>query len=97
MTSDELFADWEARTLAAGFTMADLRRQANVHAANFSNWRNGKGGMTLASIQKIEAALTDLEIRGGVAACGTCDLRAEDPACASCTRSDCGLRQREAA
>lgn len=32
-----------------------------------------------------------------VASCGVCDRRAEDPACDGCTRSDCGLRQREAA
>lgn len=95
MTSDELFADWEARTLAAGFTMADLRKQANVHAANFSNWRNGKGGMTLASIQKIEAALASLEAH--VATCGTCERRADDPEASTCIRSDCGLRPREAA
>lgn len=97
MTSEELFADWEARALAAGYSLADLRKRANVHAPNFSNWRNGKGGMTLASIQKIEAALAELESAAGVATCGACDRRADDPACASCIRSDCGLRQREAA
>lgn len=32
-----------------------------------------------------------------VATCPSCDRRAEDPACATCIRSDCGLRAREAA
>jgi 2,4-dienoyl-CoA reductase-like NADH-dependent reductase (Old Yellow Enzyme family) len=32
-----------------------------------------------------------------VASCGVCERRAEDPACEACVRSDCGLRQREAA
>lgn len=32
-----------------------------------------------------------------VLTCGACDRRSDDPACASCIRSDCGLRQREAA
>lgn len=32
-----------------------------------------------------------------VATCGVCDRRADRPECEACTRSDCGLRQKEAA
>lgn len=32
-----------------------------------------------------------------VATCGACDRRSDDPACSACIRSDCGLRQKEAA
>ncbi|WOF43797.1 hypothetical protein KNJ79_02195 [Sphingopyxis indica] len=94
MTHDEIFAEWEKRAIAGGFALSDVRKQAGVHAANFSNWRTGKGGMTLASIQKIEAAFSVLE---AVATCGVCDRRADRPECEACTRSDCGLRQKEAA
>jgi hypothetical protein len=61
MTHEELFAEWEARAKAAGRDLSDVRKKAGVHPANFSNWRNGKGGMTLASIQKVEAAVSELE------------------------------------
>lgn len=60
MTHEELFADWEARAKAKGFELSDVRKAAGIHPANFSNWRNGKGGMTLASIQKVEAAIASL-------------------------------------
>jgi len=61
MTQDDLFKDWERRAKAVGRSLSDVRELAGVHAPNFSNWRNGKGGMTLASIQKIEAAVSRLE------------------------------------
>ena len=32
-----------------------------------------------------------------VATCGACERSASDPACSSCIRTDCGLRQKEAA
>lgn len=32
-----------------------------------------------------------------IATCGTCELRADDPQCRTCIRSDCGLRHQEAA
>lgn len=32
-----------------------------------------------------------------VATCGTCERRADDPECANCLRTDCGLSQRKAA
>lgn len=60
MTHKDLFDDWEARAKAMGFTLSDVRKTAGIHPANFSNWRSGKGGMTLASIQKVEAAVTRL-------------------------------------
>lgn len=63
MEQDELFADWEARAKAIGLTLADVRAEAEVHAPNFSNWRRGKGGMTLASIRKVESAVRNLEAR----------------------------------
>lgn len=61
MTHEELFADWERRSVSAGFDLSAVRKVAGVHPANFSKWRTGKGGMTLASIQKVEAAVTSLE------------------------------------
>lgn len=61
MTHDELFNEWEARATAIGRDLSAVRKQANIHPANFSNWRNGKGGMTLSSIQKVEAAISELE------------------------------------
>lgn len=63
MEQEELFADWEARAKAIGLTLADVRSEAGVHAPNFSNWKQGKGGMTLASIKKLEAAVRALEAR----------------------------------
>lgn len=63
MTHDELFADWDARAKAIGTDLSAVRKAAGVHPANFSNWRNGKGGMTLASIQKVEAAIAAMEDR----------------------------------
>ena len=63
MEQDELFADWEARAKAIGLTLADVRAEAGVHAPNFSNWKQGKGGMTLASITKVENAVRSLEAR----------------------------------
>jgi len=68
MELEELFADWEARAKAIGLTLADVRAEAGVHAPNFSNWRNGKGGMTFASIKKVEQAVRDLEARAKAAA-----------------------------
>lgn len=65
--------------------------------------RNGKVRPTLEAAALIEThtggavrmqVWTDLV---GVATCGTCDRRASDPECSACVRTDCGLRQREAA
>lgn len=64
--------------------------------------RNGKVRPTLevaALIETHTAGAVKMQEWAGlaVATCGACDLRADDPACVSCIRSDCGLRQREAA
>lgn len=65
--------------------------------------RNGKLRPTLDVAANIEAktggavpmqAWTDL---AHGALCATCERRAEDPTVTSCTRTDCGLHQREAA
>ena len=56
-------------------------------AVKIANWSGG-------AISEAELLLDDA---AGVASCGVCDRRADDPECASCIRSDCGLRQREAA
>src|SRR3546814_7658693 len=94
MTNDEIFAKWDARAAASKLSLADVRKRAGVHAANFSNWRNGKGGMTIASMNKIDAAFDELEAAApAVVTCGTCDRRADQPEVDACTASDCGLRQ----
>jgi len=36
-------------------------------------------------------------MRSPVAICGVCERSASDPVCDACTRTDCGLRQKEAA
>lgn len=64
--------------------------------------RNGKVRPTLevaALIETHTAGAVKMQEWAGlsVATCGSCDLRADDPACVGCIRSDCGLRQREAA
>lgn len=65
--------------------------------------RNGKLRPTLDVAANIEAktggavpmqAWTDL---AQTPVCGSCERRAEDPTVTSCTRTDCGLRHREAA
>lgn len=61
MTQEELFADWERRAKAIGLDLSDIRDAAQIHAPNFSNWKNGKGGMTLSSIQRVEEAVRRLE------------------------------------
>jgi hypothetical protein len=38
-----------------------------------------------------------LGVTGGPALCGGCDRRAEEPQVRSCTRSDCPMREKEAA
>src|SRR5690606_24235384 len=70
MTLNELFSAWEARVTAIGLSLSDVRTEAGVHPANFSNWRNGRGGMTFASIQKVEAAVAALEQRARQGAAG---------------------------
>jgi hypothetical protein len=67
MNQEQLFDEWQARVEKCGATLSDVRTIAKVHPANFSNWRNGKAGMTLASVQKIEGAVAQLERRATAA------------------------------
>lgn len=49
---------------------------------------------------RIDAAEINEDVRAAraiIATCGTCELRADDPQCRTCIRSDCGLRHQEAA
>lgn len=49
---------------------------------------------------RIDAATLNDDVRAArarILTCGTCDKRADQPECDACTRSDCGLRQKEAA
>lgn len=64
--------------------------------------RNGKVRPTLevaALIETHTGGAVKMQVWAGlsVASCGTCDRRTDDPACASCVRSDCGIRHKEAA
>lgn len=55
---------------------------------------------TLAKAALIRAAIRlfqDWEYAQRVAICGTCELRANDPAVALCNRTDCGLVEKVAA
>ena len=61
MTQSDLFKSWQERAAKCGKTLADVRRLAGVPSPNFSNWKNGKGGMTLTSVERIEAAVLQLE------------------------------------
>lgn len=61
MEQTDVFAEWKQRAEAAGSSLAAVRRRAGIHAANFCNWKNGKKGMTLASMSRVEAALREIE------------------------------------
>lgn len=56
--------------------------------------------LLVAARHKIPLTRKELQIirpDANVITCGTCDRRADQPECEACTRSDCGLRQKEAA
>jgi hypothetical protein len=61
MEQQDIIAAWERRAQAANVSMAEVRREAKIHGPNFTNWKKGKTGITLASIQKMEAALARFE------------------------------------
>lgn len=81
---------------------ADFAAKIGKHRSIVNKIRNGRLKPTLDVAADIEThtggavpmqAWTDL----AVSMCGTCERRAEDPSITSCTRTDCGLRHREAA
>jgi plasmid maintenance system antidote protein VapI len=81
---------------------ADFAAKIGKHRSIVNKIRNGRLKPTLDVAADIEThtggavpmqAWTDL----AVSMCGTCERRAEDPSITSCTRTDCGVRHREAA
>lgn len=82
---------------------ADFAAKIGKHRSIVNKIRNGRLKPTLDVAADIEThtggavpmqAWTDL---APVTACGVCERRAEDPSITSCTRTDCGLRHKEAA
>ena len=75
-----------------GLTQIELGEQLGLDQSTISRFESGALPIDKRTSLAVQALLATR-----VASCGVCDRRAEDPACASCTRSDCGLAQREAA
>lgn len=67
MEQQSIIEAWERRAAAANVSMAEVRAHAGVHGPNFTNWKKGKTGITLASIQRMEAALSHFEKSSNVA------------------------------
>jgi hypothetical protein len=61
MNQADLFKNWQERVERCGKKLADARRIAGIPSPNFSNWRNGKKGMTLTSVARMEKAVVQIE------------------------------------
>lgn len=88
---------------AAKLSDADFAAVIGKDRSLVNKMRHGKARPTLDVAAEIEAktggavpmqAWTDL---AQIPMCATCERRAEDPSITSCTRTDCGLRHKEAA
>lgn len=58
--------------------------------------RNGRR-LWPETIERVRAFMANHSQSDGVAMCGACELPADRPECDACTRTDCGIRQKEAA
>lgn len=95
-----IYAAWEdnAEAMAAdigepGVKVRQWRNRGNIPPAYWPRIiaeAQMKRGVAIEMAQFIKPS-------AGVLTCGTCDRRADQPECDACTRSDCGLRQKEAA
>lgn len=66
MDQQTVIADMEERAKAAGVSMRQVCEKADVHPTTFSRWKLSEKnpepiGATLASLNKLDAALRDLE------------------------------------
>ncbi len=75
-----------------GLTQIELGERLGLDQSTISRFETGG----LPVDKRTELAVQAL-IASHVATCGTCELRADDPQCRTCIRSDCGLRHQEAA
>jgi len=75
-----------------GLTQIELGERLGLDQSTISKFETG----ALAIDKRTELALQAI-IAAHVATCGACELRADDPACTSCIRADCGLRPKVAA
>jgi len=75
-----------------GLTQIEMGEQLGLDQSTISRFENGA-----LPIDKRTGLAVQALLAAHVATCGACDRRADDPECVSCIRSDCGLRQREAA
>lgn len=83
--------------------LRDIRRRLGLTQIEMGE----KLGLDQSTISRLESGAlvidkrTSLAVQAIVTAhvvtCGACDLRSDDPTCDACTRTDCGLRQKEAA
>lgn len=67
MEQQQIIADWEARARKAGVSISKVCELAKIHTPSFSKWKAGKNGITLGSITKMEAALSEIEAAPEVA------------------------------
>ena len=56
----KVLADLESRIGAAGFSMAEVCREAGISQAQVSRWRSKIYEPRLSSLQKLEDALKDM-------------------------------------
>lgn len=61
MEQKAIIEEWERRARAAGISVAELCRRAGIHQPSFCKWKVGENGITLASIHKVDAALSAAE------------------------------------
>jgi DNA-binding XRE family transcriptional regulator len=75
-----------------GLTQIEMGEKLGLDQSTISRFESGALAIDKRTSLAVQALVT-----AHVAICGACDRRSSDPACDSCTRTDCGLRQKEAA
>jgi hypothetical protein len=61
MEQQQIIAGWEERARRAGVSISKVCERAKIHTPSFSKWKAGKNGITLCSIRRMEAALSEIE------------------------------------
>lgn len=75
-----------------GLTQIEMGEQLGLDQSTISRLEGGS-----LVVSKRTALAAQALLAASVATCGTCERRADDPECANCIRTDCGLSQRKAA